>query len=145
MATSMSFTKNFHRGRLDSTVAERMQSQRFLSSCNAVCPVPRETDQYGRQACPDTLPYVAMGCSSAVDRIDVENATRPLYLTTVDVPMCSRKRHNRPADSMSSRAFLSAQKAADLENIVGHVGLGIKGTILNKPDLDPILNMAPDA
>ena len=65
--------------------AARLESDRFLNSCNVTCPVWNGQDTAGRFVCEDSFYTKSPGCNSAVDRVDVENYQRPQYFDFVNL------------------------------------------------------------
>jgi hypothetical protein len=59
--------------------ANKIQSDRFENPNNLLCPVWNGKDNYGRVACYDSYVTKSAGCSSALDRVVVENYQRPQY------------------------------------------------------------------
>ena len=69
---------------LDTSWANKLQSDRFLNPNNMICPTWDGTDNLGREVCQDSFYTKNAGCSSAMDRISVENAVaRPYYFTYI--------------------------------------------------------------
>lgn len=56
---------------------ERFQSDRFLNPNEMICPLPVHVDQYGRQADLQSRTTNIAGCSSALERVRVEDEQRP--------------------------------------------------------------------
>ncbi len=81
----LSLQKSVRTCRVDTGYANKLQSDRFLNSCQVVCPVWTGTDQYGRIVCPDSMMIETAGCRSALDRVDVENYQRPQYFELVNL------------------------------------------------------------
>jgi len=81
----LSLQKSVRTCRVDSSWAPKLQSERFLNSCQVICPVWTGTDQYGRIVCPDSMMIETAGCRSALDRVDVENYQRPQYFELVNL------------------------------------------------------------
>lgn len=63
-------------GFLDTGKANRFQSDRVLNPNALVCPIPQTTDSMGRESHVDTRWSETAGCSSATNRIRVENQQR---------------------------------------------------------------------
>lgn len=64
-------------GRVHTGWASRFQSDRFLNPNQAVCPLSMNRDTAGRAGDEYSLTREIPGCTSAMDRIQVENAQRP--------------------------------------------------------------------
>lgn len=67
--------------KVDTSYANKIQSDRFLDSCKALCPVWSNQDTTGRFVCEDSYNTKTAGCNSANDRIVVENYHRPDYIS----------------------------------------------------------------
>lgn len=57
----------------------KIQSDRYENPNNLLCPLWNGLDQYGRAVCVDSYYTKYAGCSSALDRVAVENYQRPQY------------------------------------------------------------------
>ena len=82
---NISLQKSLRTCRVDTGWADKMQSDRFLNSCQMVCPTWNGMDQYGRFVCQDSFTTESYGCRSAIDRINVENYQRPQYFEYVNL------------------------------------------------------------
>ena len=60
--------------------ANKIQSDRSENPNNLLCPLWNGLDQYGRGVCFDSYNTKNAGCSSALDRVAVENYQRPQYM-----------------------------------------------------------------
>lgn len=65
--------------------ASRIQSDRFLNPTNMLCPIWNGVDTAGREVCVDSFKTKRAGCSSALDRVAVENNLRPQYSEYVNL------------------------------------------------------------
>jgi hypothetical protein len=81
----LSLAKSVRTCRVDTSWANKLQSDRFLNSCQVVCPVWNGTDQYGRIVGPDSMMIESAGCRNPLDRVDVENYLRPQYFELVNL------------------------------------------------------------
>jgi hypothetical protein len=81
----LSLLKSVRSCSVDTGYANKLQSDRFLNSCQVICPVWNGMDQYGRVASPDSYMIETAGCRSALDRVDVENYQRPQYFELVNL------------------------------------------------------------
>ena len=81
----LSLAKSVRTCRVDTGWANKLQSDRYLNSCQVVCPVWNGTDQYGRIVGPDSMMIETAGCRSGLDRVDVENYLRPQYFELVNL------------------------------------------------------------
>ena len=82
---NISLQKSVRTCRVDTGWANKMQSDRFLNSCQTLCPVWSGMDSYGRFVCQDSFKTETDGCRSASDRIAVENYQRPQYFEYVNL------------------------------------------------------------
>lgn len=65
--------------KVDTAWAARIQSDRIQNPKNMVCHVWNGMDTSGRYVSPDSFHTKTAGCSSAEDRVLVENGQRPHY------------------------------------------------------------------
>lgn len=63
--------------------ANRIQSDRFFNPKNMVCIPWNGINNKGQSVCPDSYYTKTPGCTSAEDRVEVENAQRPKYINYV--------------------------------------------------------------
>ena len=63
--------------------ATKLWSDRYENPDNTLCPVWNGLDQYGRVVSFDSYNTKYAGCSSALDRVEVENVQRPRYFDFV--------------------------------------------------------------
>jgi hypothetical protein len=63
--------------------ASRIQSDRFFNPNNMVCVPWNGLNNKGQECCPDSFWTKTAGCNSAEDRVMVENAQRPKYMSYV--------------------------------------------------------------
>lgn len=78
-AGSISLESAIRTCKVNTGYADRVESDRFLNSNLAVCPIWNGVDSTGRQVCPDSFYTKRAGCNSALDRVEVENYQRPQY------------------------------------------------------------------
>ncbi len=71
--------------KIDTSWANRLQSDRFLNPSLMVCPAWNGVDTSGRPSCPDSYWTKSAGCNSAEDRVMVENDLRPQYIEYVNL------------------------------------------------------------
>lgn len=69
--------------------ANRLESNRVIGAASEkTCPMWSGFDLTGRQVCPDSFKTKTAGCSSALDRLHVENEiSRPQYLPYINLSM----------------------------------------------------------
>lgn len=88
MAASLSLQKSIRTCKVDTSWADKTASERFLSSCDLVCPTWNGLDSYGRAVCQDSFKLEGTdnpGCRTPMDRINIENAHRPQYFEYVSL------------------------------------------------------------
>ena len=79
-AGSISLESSIRTCKVDTSYANKVQSDRILNTNNLVCPVFSGRDLTGRQVCADSFYTKSAGCNSASDRVVVENSvSRPQY------------------------------------------------------------------
>jgi hypothetical protein len=71
--------------KVDTSYANKVQSDRFLNPENMVCPIWNGLDSTGRSVCPDSFMTKRAGCNSAQDRVVVENNQRPQYMEYINL------------------------------------------------------------
>jgi len=81
--SSLSLTASIQTCVIDTGIATKIQSDRFLNPTNMVCPIWDGTNLKGQQVCPDSFYTKRAGCNSALDRVVVENNHRPKYFDYV--------------------------------------------------------------
>lgn len=117
----LSFSNALNLPKVDIASGERMLSDRYLNSCQTVCPMWDGRDDFGRKVCPDTYRLlVGNGCNTAIDRMDIEAVERPNYLL-FSQPLCNAA--GRPIN-MNARALAEKEqfRLRLIEN-VGYAGL----------------------
>ena len=73
--------------KVETSYANKIQSQRFQDSNVMLCPTWTGTDLVGRSICPDSFYTKSAGCNSAEDRVYVENYQRPQYAEYIGINM----------------------------------------------------------
>jgi len=81
--TTISLEGSLRTCKVDSGYAAKLQSDRIFNPQNMLCPVWNGVDTAGRQVCADSYYTKTAGCSSAADRVLVENQLRPKYIDYV--------------------------------------------------------------
>lgn len=71
--------------KIDTSWADKIQSDRFLNPNQMVCPVWNNVDSAGRFSSPNAFMSKTAGCNTAADRVDVENSLRPQYIEYVNL------------------------------------------------------------
>jgi len=65
--------------KVNTAYANKLESDRYQNPNSLLCPVWNGHDSYGRSVCYDSYYTKTSGCSSASDRVVVENYLRPQY------------------------------------------------------------------
>lgn len=104
--------------------ANRLESDRFLNSCNVTCPVWGGQDSTGRFVCEDSFMTKAPGCNSATDRVDVENYQRPQYFDYVNLDG-----YGIQGNLYGQATVTKAHANSDLHNITGQFGQQLGGDV----------------
>lgn len=71
--------------KVDTSWANKLESDRFLNPNLMVCPPWNGHDTTGRPVCWDSFYTKTPGCNSASDRVVVENSLRPQYIEYVNL------------------------------------------------------------
>ena len=72
--------------KVDTSYANKVESDRFLNPDLMVCPLWTGVDTVGREVCPDSYWTKRAGCNSAEDRVMVENSvSRPQYMEYINL------------------------------------------------------------
>ncbi len=70
---------------VDTSYANKLQSDRFLNPNEMSCPTWAGTDSTGRRVCADSYVTKSAGCNSSEDRVVVENGQRPQYMEYINL------------------------------------------------------------
>lgn len=81
----LSLEKNIRTCKVDTSWANRIQSNRFENPELMLCPLWGGFDNTGRPVSADTFYTKSAGCNSSEDRLLVENALRPQYFQYVNL------------------------------------------------------------
>lgn len=137
--SELSLQKSIRTCKVDTGNADRLDSDRFLSPGNTLCPVWTGRDLTGRQICTDSFYTKSAGCNTPNDRIIVENdVTRPKYfeyipLNTVGVTGNIYGTTREP----TSGGISSASMAAEANNLnamrhsLPNFGVGMEAQVRN--------------
>lgn len=80
---SLSLQSSIRTCDVDVGEASRIQSDRFFNPYNMVCIPWNGVNNKGQEVCPDSFWTKTAGCDSALDRVLVESAQRPRYMSYV--------------------------------------------------------------
>ena len=117
---SLSLQGSVRTCKVDQGWANKVQSDRFENPNLLVCPIWDGMDQYGRYVNPDSFYTKAPGCSSAEDRVYVENDQRPKYFEYVTLDAAGIQ----GTDYMTTFGSAIQRKALDdIGMVTGRVGL----------------------
>ena len=83
MANAMSLEKSVRSCSVNVGESNRIQSDRFFNPSNMVCIPWNGLNNKGQLVSPDSFYTKTPGCDSAEDRVMVENAQRPNYMSYV--------------------------------------------------------------
>lgn len=103
--------------KVDTGSANRLESDRFLNSCNVTCPVWNGQDTSGRFVCEDSFNTKSAGCNSALDRVDVENYQRPQYFDFVNLDG-----YGIQGNLYGQSTIARAKNNSDVHNLTGQFG-----------------------
>lgn len=81
----ISLEKSIRTCKVDTSWANKLESDRFLNPNLMMCPSWNGVDTTGRVVCPDSYYTKRAGCNSALDRVLTENAQRPQYIEYVNL------------------------------------------------------------
>lgn len=82
---SISLLGSLRTCRVDTSYANRVESDRIQNPGQMMCPVWNGVDTAGRRVSPDSFWTKNAGCNSAEDRIVVENNLRPQYMEYINL------------------------------------------------------------
>lgn len=112
--------------KIDAGFATNAASQRFLNGNDMVCPVWGGYDSAGRPVCPMSYNTKTAGCTSALDRVSVENSQRPSYFEYVNLNPAGLNADIYIDFDTNSNRYNTASRAAaldDIDQITGNFGL----------------------
>ena len=90
--STISLESSIRTCKVDTSYANKIESDRFLNPQNMVCPTWHGYDSAGRPACLNSYNNKSRGCHSAVDRVSVENdVSRPQYVTYLPLDVAGIK------------------------------------------------------
>lgn len=134
---SISLSKAVRTCKVEVGYANRLESERFLDPQLMVCQRWNGTDLMGRTVCPDSFYTKQMGCSSAMDRVVVENLQRPQYFEYITLDAGGLQGISEDCGSSKSR-YGSCQRAStdtqenfvkNSKNYTGNFGLNLMGNL----------------
>ena len=76
---SFSLDASIRTCKVETGQATRIESDRFLNPTNMICLPWNGLNNKGQSVCVDSWYTKSAGCNSAEDRVEVENALRPIY------------------------------------------------------------------
>lgn len=85
MSSAISLEKSIRTCKVDTSWANKLESDRFLNANLMLCPPWNGVDTSGRPADWNSYYTKTPGCNSASDRVIVENGLRPQYIEYVNL------------------------------------------------------------
>lgn len=82
---SLSLLSSINTCKVNTSYADKLQSDRYENPENMTCFVWNGLDNYGRPVSADSYYTKAAGCNDALDRVVVENFQRPRYMEYVSL------------------------------------------------------------
>jgi hypothetical protein len=78
--SSLSLEASIKTNKVNTGLAQSLQSQRYMDSKHMSCPIHTGLDTTGRSGCQNSLMTRTAGCHSALNHVQVENSVhRPSY------------------------------------------------------------------
>jgi hypothetical protein len=109
--------------KVDTSYANKIQSDRFENPQLMVCPPWSGVDQAGRLSSPDGFMTKTAGCNSPGDRVIVENALRPQYIEYVNLD-AQGYRGNIYDNMLQQQSAIRRQGINDISKVSGNFGSG---------------------
>lgn len=125
MAGYVSLNSSIRTCKIDPAYASKVESDRFLNPNNMVCPSWTGYDSAGRLACPNSFMTKQAGCSSAQDRVTVENIQRPQYVEYVNL---SSNGIRGDFGYENNDAQFASNELAAINNSTGNFGIQFAST-----------------
>ena len=114
--------------KVDTSYANKIQSDRFENPYLMVCPPWNSVDAAGRLVSPDSFYTKSAGCNSAGDRVIVENSLRPQYIEYVNLD-AQGYRGNLYDDMFQQQAAIRRQGIQNVNTLTGNPGVGFGAQI----------------
>lgn len=134
----ISLDKSIRTCKVDTGWANKIQSDRFENPDLMMCPVWNGRDTTGRQVCVDSFYTKSSGCSSAEDRIMVENSLRPSYFEYINLNAAGLSleggyNENTPTNiyNMARGNIPNWKSQLNLNKVTGNFGLDFNASIEN--------------
>ena len=110
--------------KVDTSWADKIQSDRFQNPSEMVCPLWNGVDTAGREVFQDSFYTKNAGCNSAEDRIGVENAvSRPQYMEYINLNAAGLDGDIYGNTEARQNTILRQQGVRDAQNYGGQFGL----------------------
>jgi hypothetical protein len=109
--------------KVDTALANKIESDRFLNTDNMLCPIWNGYDSTGRQVCADSFYTKSAGCNSAEDRVVVENDLRPKYMEYITLNAQGIAGNMYGNTMMTQNSMLRTRDLTNVPNITGNFGL----------------------
>lgn len=114
--------------KVDTSYADKIQSDRFQNPYLLVCPPWSGVDAAGRLSSADSFYTKNAGCNSAGDRIVVENSLRPQYIEYVNLD-AQGYRGNIYDNMMQQQSALRRQGIMSVSDVTGNPGVGYNAQV----------------
>lgn len=138
MSSTISLVGSVRTCKVDQGWANKVQSDRFENPNLLLCPIWDGMDTYGRYVNPDSFYTKAPGCSSAEDRVDVENDQRPKYFEYVTLDASGLNDESINAQD----ATIGRMAVADTTRVTGKPGDDRRANVIpNKFNINPSNNV----
>lgn len=118
----MSLQKSIRTCKVDTSYANKMESDRFFNEDNLVCPSWNGKDTTGRMVHPNSFNTKSRGCNSAQDRILVENCLRPQYTEYVNLNSYGIDGHLYGNQQSNGAANKQTAPSANIRNVHNYTG-----------------------
>ena len=110
--------------KVDTSWANKIQSDRFQNPSEMVCPLWNGVDTSGREVFQDSFYTKNAGCNSAEDRVGVENAvSRPQYMEYINLNAAGLDGDIYGDTEARQKTILRQQGIKDAQNYGGQFGL----------------------
>lgn len=121
--SNLSLLSSLRTCKVDTSYANKIQSDRFENPYLMVCPPWSGVDAAGRLASADSFMTKTAGCNSPGDRVIVENSLRPQYIEYVNLD-AQGYRGNLYDNMFQQQAAIRRQGIDNLGTVTGNFGSG---------------------
>ena len=116
--------------KVETGLANKIQSERWLNSNDMVCPMWNGVDTAGRSVNPDTFMTKTAGCATAEDRIVVENSLRPQFAEYINLGAQGIKGDIYGNTTGYIESGNRSRTIADARNYTGNFGMQLGTNII---------------